>query len=88
MADEEIVEKTPLDKSRDIIAQMKEMDHYARTNVEKLSAFWLQIEGELKQKDVAKKVETLLAQQSTFLESLEATIAAYETVCDGLEPKT
>ena len=86
MEEEEIVEKTPLEKSRDIITQMKEMEHYSRSNIEKLTAHWLQIDDELKQKDIAKQVEVLLQQQNTFQESLAETIAAYESLCKGLEP--
>lgn len=87
MADEEPVEKTPLEKSRDIIAQMKEMQHYSRTNIEKLTAYWLQLDDELKQKEIAKKVEALLTHQNTFHEALEATITDYEAVCDEMTPK-
>jgi hypothetical protein len=87
MSDEDVVEKTPLDKSRDIIAQMKEMEHYARSNIERLTAHWLQIDDELKQKDIAKKVEDLLAQQNAMQEALTETIADYEALCAGLEPK-
>lgn len=87
MSDEEIVEKTPLEKSRDIIAQLKEMQHYSRANIEKLSAFWLQIGDELKQKAMAERVETLLAHQGTFQDALETTITDYEEACDQLEPK-
>lgn len=54
MADEEFVEKTPLEKSRDIISQMKKMEHYARSNIEKLTAHWLQIDDELKQKGICE----------------------------------
>jgi DNA-directed RNA polymerase subunit F len=88
MADEEIVEKTPLEKSQDIISQLKEMEHYARSNIERLTAQWLQIDDELKQKDIAKQVEGLLAQQNTMQEALAATIADYEALCTSLEPKT
>ena len=88
MSDEEIVEKTPLEKSRDIITQMKEMEHYARSNIERLTAQWLQIDDELKQKDIAKKVEGLLTQQNVMQEALAATIADYEALCSSLEPHT
>ena len=88
MSDEEVVEKTPLDKSRDIIIQMKEMEHYSRSNIERLTAHWLQIDDELKQKDIAKKVEGLLTQQNAMQEALAATIADYEALCTSLEPKT
>mgnify|MGYP003513834669 CR=1 FL=1 len=88
MAEEEFVEKTPLEKSRDIITQMKEMQHYARTNIEKLTAYWLQLDDELKQKEIAKQVETLLSHQNTFHDALEATITDYEALCAEMEPKT
>jgi hypothetical protein len=85
MAEEEHVEKTPLEKSRDIIAQLKEMQHYSKTNIEKLSTYWLQLDDELKQKDMAKKIEGLLNHQNKFHEALEASIEAYEAVCAGME---
>ena len=89
ISDEEaVVEKTPLEKSRDIISQMKEMEHYARANIERLTAQWLQIDDELKQKDIAKKVEGLLTQQNLMQEALAETIDSYESLCDSLEPKT
>ena len=87
MADEEFVEKTPLEKSQDIIAQLKEMQHYSRTNIEKLSAFWLQLDDELKQKEIAARVEGLLQHQNTFHEALESTLTDYEALCDKMEPK-
>ncbi|WP_418317024.1 hypothetical protein [Piscinibacter sakaiensis] len=87
MADEEFVEKTPLDKCRDIITQMKEMEHYSRANIEKLTAFWLQLDDELKQKDIAKKVETLLTQQNAFHDALEGTMTDLEEVCEAMKPK-
>ena len=82
---EEIVEKTDLEKSRDIITQLKEVQHYSKANIEKLTAHWLQMDGELKQKEVAKKVEALLTHQNTFHEALELVIADYEVVCNGME---
>lgn len=79
------IEKTPLEKSRDIIAQLKEMDHYSKTNIEKLTEFWLLLDGELKQKKLAKKFEDLLTRQNAFHDSLEAVITDYESECDRME---
>ena len=63
ISDEEaVVEKTPLEKSRDIISQMKEMEHYARANIERLTAQWLQIDDELKQ------LEAVLARARSILQ--------------------
>jgi tRNA(His) 5'-end guanylyltransferase len=88
MAEEEFVEKTPLEKSRDIINQLKEMQHYSKTNIEKLTAFWLQIDDELKQKDIAKKIEGLLTHENKVHDTLESVIEAHEAECARLEPKT
>lgn len=87
MADEESVEKTPLEKSRDLITQLKEMQHYSKSNIEKLTAIWLQLDDELKQKAIAKQVEVLLTQQNTFHDALESTVGDFETVCQGMDDK-
>ena len=57
---EQTSEKTDIDKSRDIISQLKEMGHYSKENIVKLGEFWLLLEGELKQKKNAEAVEQLL----------------------------
>lgn len=87
MSDEEFVEKTDLEKSRDIISQLKEMLHYSKTNIEKLTEYWLKMDGELKQKDLAAKVESLLTHQNSFHDALESMIDDYLAVCDGMEKK-
>lgn len=84
--DEEIVEKTELEKSRDIVSQLKEMEHYSRANIEKLTAHWLKLDGELKQPGIAKAVEALLTHQNTFHDALEKTIHDYEAVCAAMTP--
>ena len=80
-------EKTVLEKSRDIIAQLKDMSHYSKTNIEKLTEFWLLLEGEMKQKNMAKKFETLLTHQNAFHDSLDTVVADYETECERIEKK-
>jgi len=85
MTDPEFVEKTPLDKSRDIITQLKEMQHYSKSNIEKLTAFWLQLDDELKLDAIAKRVEALLTVQNTFHEALESTIEDFESACEGMD---
>ncbi len=80
-------EKTVLEKSRDIIAQLKDMSHYSKTNIEKLTEFWLLLEGEMKQKNMAKKFETLLSHQNAFHDSLATVVADYETECERIEKK-
>ena len=87
MSEAEFVEKTPLEKSQDIIAQLQEMPHHSKSNIEKLSGFWLQIDDELKQQEVAKQVEALLPYQNTFHDALETTITDYESACTRLYSK-
>ena len=84
MAEEEFVEKTPLDKSRDIITQLKEMQHYSKSNIEKLTAFWLQLDDELKLKAVAGKVEALLTLQNSLHDALDSTIEALDAECERM----
>lgn len=80
-------EKTPLEKSRDIIVQLKDMMHYSTTNIEKLTEFWLLLEGELKQKKMAKKFEALLTHQNAFHDALATVVTDYEAECDRMEKK-
>jgi hypothetical protein len=40
MIGDAIVEKTPLQRSRDLLEQLKENGHYSRANLENLSCFW------------------------------------------------
>jgi hypothetical protein len=81
------VEKTPVEKSRDLITQLKEMGHYSKANIERLTEVWLLLDGELKQKALAGKIEDLLTQHNAFHDALESAIADYEDVCDKMEKK-
>lgn len=78
-------DKTELEKSRDVISQLKEMRHYSKTNIEKLGEFWLLLDEELKQKENAKKIEALLTHQNTFHGALESMISDYEIECNRIE---
>ena len=78
-------EKSELEKARDIISQLKEMNHYARSNMEKLGEFWLLHDGELKQKEKAEKLDGLLKHQGAFNDALEAFIEEYELECNRIE---
>jgi hypothetical protein len=77
-------EKTKLERSKDIITQLKEMDHYAKANIEKLTEFWLLLDGELKQKKLAKTMEPLLTHQNAFHEALAVLVKDYEAECERL----
>lgn len=78
-------EKTLLERSKDIIAQLKEMDHYAKANIEKLTEIWLLLEGEMKQKKIAKKLEALLTHQNAFHDALAVVVTEYEKECEQME---
>jgi DNA-binding transcriptional regulator YbjK len=77
--------KTNLEKSRVIISQLKEMEHYSKTNIEKLTKFWLQVDDELKQKKMAKILEELISQQNAFHDSLASAVSDYESECKRIE---
>jgi hypothetical protein len=78
-------EKSELEKARDIVSQLKEMNHYARSNMEKLSALWLLHEDGLKQKDRAATLDELLKHQGAFNDALEVFITDYEVECNRIE---
>jgi hypothetical protein len=78
-------DKTELQKSRDIISQLKEMGHYAKANIEKLTEIWLLLDEDMKQKEMAKKLEVLLSHQSAFYESLASVVSEYELECNRIE---
>ncbi len=82
---DESAEKTPLEKSRDVISQLKEMRHYSQSNIEKLSEIWLMLDDELKQKDIAKRVEALMSKQTAFQETIDELITDYEMQCNRIE---
>ncbi len=80
------VRKSPLEHVTDTLAQLKEMRHYARNNVELLTAQWLLFDGELKKLEQADGIEGLMTRQGEFHDALEAQIAALEEVAAGLQP--
>lgn len=78
-------EKTPAEKLRDVVSQLKEMEHYSRSNIEKLSASWLYLEEDLKQKDFAAGMSDLLATQNAFQDRVGALCTEIEAECGRLE---
>lgn len=68
---EETTEKTSLDITMDMLSGVKEMIHYAKSNIEKLSEFWLFMEDEVKRKDFAEKIDDLLDKQSSLHNDME-----------------
>jgi hypothetical protein len=78
--------KTPLDHVTDTLAQLKEMRHYAKNNVEMLTTQWLLFDGELKDLKKAEKIEQLMVGQGEFYDAVEATIAELEELQVELKP--
>lgn len=74
-----------LDKSRTIISQLREMEHYSQENIKKLSEFWFQLDDELKMSVQAAAVDDLLKLQNTFQEKITALISDYEMECNRIE---
>jgi len=82
----EPVKKTPADNLADTLAQLKEMRHYSKTNVEHLTATWILFDGELSKLKRTDKIEDLMNRQGQLHDALEAVIADLEEVLPTLQP--
>ncbi|GLQ88291.1 hypothetical protein [Dyella flagellata] len=78
--------KTPLEHVNDSIAQLKEMRHYAKNNVEALTAQWLLFDGELKKLKQSGTIETLMTHQSELHDELNEEITSLEKLAEKLQP--
>ncbi|GLQ50893.1 hypothetical protein ACFFJT_06290 [Dyella flava] len=78
--------KTPLEHVNDVLAQLKEMRHYAKNNVESLTAQWLLFDGELKKLKRGDSIETLMTRQSELHDALNEEITALEELAATLQP--
>lgn len=67
------------------IEQFKEMSHRARLRIERLAELSLAIEGELKQKEFADRVNDLFSIANSFEEKMEALISDYEIERNRIE---
>lgn len=84
MADESA--KSQLDQLADTLAQLKEMRHYAKNNVERLTAIWLLFDGELSKLKQTGKIDDLMNRQGQLHDALETTIADLEALQQKLQP--
>lgn len=82
---DETDDKSDVEKGRDLISQLKEMQHYSEANIEKLTEIWLMLDGELKQKEMAARVEKLIAEENVFHDDLAAVVSDYEIECNRIE---
>ena len=78
--------KTSLDRVNDALTQLKEMRHYAKNNVERLTAQWLLFDGELKKLKQAGNIEDLMTREGELYEALEAEISTLEELVVQLKP--
>ncbi len=78
--------KTDLDHVHDTLSQLKEMRHYARNNVEALTAAWLLFDGELSKLGQTEKIDDLMTRQGEFHDALEGVIADFEELANQLKP--
>ena len=79
--------KTPADHVGGTLAQLKEMRHYSKNNVETLTAEWLLFDGELSRLKLADKIADLMDRQGQLHEALETTIADLEEVLEKMKPE-
>jgi hypothetical protein len=70
--------KAPLDAMQDTLSRLKEMEHYSKTNIEKLAALWLEVSEHKEQKQYEAMVDEVLKRQNQFQESITSLIEAYE----------
>ena len=78
--------KTPFEQVNDVLAQLKEMRHYAKNNVESLTAQWLLFDGELKKLKQAETIEALMTRQSELHDAFEQEIGTLEELAVQLQP--
>jgi hypothetical protein len=82
----ETAKKTPIDHLADTLAQLKEMRHYSKNNVEHLTATWMLFDGELKKLKRTDKIEDLMNRQGQLHDALEAVIADLEDALKEMQP--
>lgn len=82
----EEVAKTAADHVTDTLMQLKEMRHYSKGNVERLSAAWLLFDGELSKLKQTEKIDDLMNRQSQMHDTLEKVIADLEDVLQEIQP--
>jgi len=78
--------KTPFEHVNDVVAQLKEMRHYAKNNVETLTAQWLLFDGELKKLKRSSEIENLMTRQSELHDALNQEIEDLEKLAITLQP--
>lgn len=78
--------KTPFDHVNDTLTQLKEMRHYSKNNVERLTTQWLLFDSELKKLRQSERIEDLMVRAGELHDAIEAEIAELEEVAVTLQP--
>lgn len=78
--------KTPFEHVNDTLTQLKEMRHYSKNNVERLTTQWLLFDSELKKLKQAERIEDLMVRAGELHEAIEAEIAELEALAVKLQP--
>jgi hypothetical protein len=78
--------KTAIDHVTDTLAQLKEMRHYSKNNVEMLTTAWLLFDGELSKLEQTEKIDGLMTRQGELHDALETVIADLEELQVKLQP--
>ncbi len=79
--------KTTADHLGDTLAQLKEMRHYSKSNVETLTAEWMLFDGKLSKLGKADRLADLVDRQGQLHDALEAVIEDLEDVLEKLPPE-
>jgi len=74
--------KTSLGKFKDLISVLKEMEHYSRSNIEKLTEHWMFLEDEMKHKEFAKRWGDLMNAQNAFEDQVKTLIDDCQAYCN------
>ncbi|MEO8746107.1 MAG: hypothetical protein ABI379_00370 [Rhodanobacter sp.] len=82
----EEIAKTDADHVQDTLAQLKEMQHYSRNNIEALSAAWMLFEGKLSGLERTQQIGDLMDRQGQLHDALEATITDLQDVLEKMQP--
>ena len=82
----EPTKKMPADHLANTLAQLKEMRHYSKNNVEHLTAAWMLFDGELAKLERTDKIEDLMNRQGQLHDALEAVIADLEGALKEMQP--
>jgi hypothetical protein len=80
--------KTPFDHVNDTLTQLKEMRHYSKGNIERLSTRWLLFDGELRKLKHAERIEDLMVRAAELPDAIEAEIAELEALSVTLKAAT